>query len=89
MNRYKALKISLSKTGTRNIKEGKTGPHNQRRTKQMQRIILLTERNGLNENMTAFQEWMLIYTETHISTDNGKEFISANNNYNGMFFYRI
>lgn len=27
VNMYKALKTSLSKTGIRNIKEGKTGPH--------------------------------------------------------------
>lgn len=54
----------------------------------MQRSIPLIEGNGQNEKMIEFQEWLLIYIETHFAVLTMAK-ISANNNYNGMFFNRI
>lgn len=54
----------------------------------MQRIISLIERNGQNEKMIEFQQWLLIYIETHFAILTMAK-ISANNNNNGMFFNRI
>lgn len=48
-------------------KRAKQDPTIKGELNKCKRIILLTERNGLTENMTAFQEWMLIYTEIHIT----------------------